>query len=163
MDPLTRQQLLTVNRIFYEVHAAAFDRSRGDRPWPGWLRLIPYLRTLAAGPDTGASRPAIGPVLDVGCGNARFACFLDGAGFSFGYTGGDANYAFLGDEKARFAEERAKILFDRWVIQTGATDGIRTEVTGGLRDDERIVTKGAILVKLAQATGALDAHSGHVH
>lgn len=32
----------------------------------------------------------------------------------------DANYAFLGDEKARFAEERAKILFDRWVIQTGA-------------------------------------------
>jgi RND family efflux transporter MFP subunit len=53
--------------------------------------------------------------------------------------------------------------FEKRVIQTGATDGIRTEVTGGLRDDERIVTKGAIFVKLAQATGALDAHSGHVH
>lgn len=53
--------------------------------------------------------------------------------------------------------------FEKRVIQTGATDGIRTEVTGGLRDDERIVTQGAILVKLAQATGALDAHSGHVH
>lgn len=53
--------------------------------------------------------------------------------------------------------------FEKRLVQTGATDGIRTEVTGGLRDDERIVTKGAILVKLAQATGALDAHSGHVH
>ncbi len=53
--------------------------------------------------------------------------------------------------------------FEKRVIQTGATDGIRTEVTGGLNDDERIVTKGAILVKLAQATGTLDAHSGHVH
>ncbi|MEZ4997204.1 MAG: hypothetical protein R2758_06995 [Bacteroidales bacterium] len=54
-------------------------------------------------------------------------------------------------------------LFEKRLIQTGATDGIRTEVTGGLKDDERIVTKGAILIKLAQATGALDAHSGHVH
>ena len=54
-------------------------------------------------------------------------------------------------------------LFEKRLIQTGATDGIRTEVTGGLNDDERIVTKGAILIKLAQATGALDAHSGHVH
>jgi len=53
--------------------------------------------------------------------------------------------------------------FEKRVIQAGATDGISTEVTGGLKDDERIVTKGAILIKLAQATGALDAHSGHVH
>ncbi len=53
--------------------------------------------------------------------------------------------------------------FEKRLIQTGATDGIRTEVTGGLKDDERIVTEGAINIKLAQATGALDAHSGHVH
>lgn len=53
--------------------------------------------------------------------------------------------------------------FEKRLVQTGTTDGIRTEVTGGLKDDERIVTKGAILIKLAQSTGALDAHSGHVH
>jgi RND family efflux transporter MFP subunit len=53
--------------------------------------------------------------------------------------------------------------FEKRLIQTGATDGIRTEVTGGLKDDERIVTKGAMLIRLTQATGALDAHSGHVH
>ncbi|MFZ2339930.1 MAG: efflux RND transporter periplasmic adaptor subunit [Bacteroidales bacterium] len=54
-------------------------------------------------------------------------------------------------------------LFEKREIKVGATDGISTEVVSGLADDERIVTKGAILIKLAQATGTLDAHSGHVH
>lgn len=54
-------------------------------------------------------------------------------------------------------------LFEKREIKTGVTDGINTEIISGLADDERIVTKGAILVKLAQATGSLDAQSGHVH
>jgi hypothetical protein len=54
-------------------------------------------------------------------------------------------------------------LFEKREIKTGATDGISTEVISGLADDERIVLKGAVLIKLSQATGALDAHSGHVH
>lgn len=54
-------------------------------------------------------------------------------------------------------------LFEKREIKVGASDGISTEVVSGLADDERIVTKGAILVKLSQATGTLDAHSGHVH
>lgn len=54
-------------------------------------------------------------------------------------------------------------LFEKREVKTGATDGISTEVISGLADDERIVTKGAIMIKLAQATGTLDAHSGHVH
>ncbi len=54
-------------------------------------------------------------------------------------------------------------LFEKREIKTGATDGSHTEVIRGLSDEERIVTKGAILIRLAQATGTLDAHSGHVH
>jgi RND family efflux transporter MFP subunit len=54
-------------------------------------------------------------------------------------------------------------LFEKREVKTGATDGIRTEITQGIHLDERIVTQGAILIKLAQATGTLDAHSGHVH
>lgn len=54
-------------------------------------------------------------------------------------------------------------LFEKREIKTGVTDGINTEVLRGLSDDERIVTKGAIMIKLSQATGSLDAHSGHVH
>ena len=54
-------------------------------------------------------------------------------------------------------------LFEKREIKTGQTDGIRTEVISGLADNERIVTKGAVMIRLAQSTGALDAHSGHVH
>ncbi len=54
-------------------------------------------------------------------------------------------------------------LFEKREIKTGATDGIKTEVLAGINQNERIVTKGAVFIKFAQATGALDAHSGHVH
>jgi len=53
--------------------------------------------------------------------------------------------------------------FEKRLIHKGATDGYRTEVIDGVKTGERVVSKGAILVKLAQASGALDAHSGHVH
>jgi len=54
-------------------------------------------------------------------------------------------------------------LFEKREIKPGVTDGIRTEIIKGISPDERIVTTGAMLIKLAQATGTLDAHSGHNH
>jgi membrane fusion protein, heavy metal efflux system len=48
-------------------------------------------------------------------------------------------------------------------VQTGQTDGIQTVVTGGLAEGERIVTRGAVMVKMAASAGDLDPHSGHVH
>ncbi|MFA5849447.1 MAG: efflux RND transporter periplasmic adaptor subunit [Bacteroidales bacterium] len=54
-------------------------------------------------------------------------------------------------------------LFEKREVKTGATDGLRTEILSGIAQNERIISKGAIMVKLAQATGTLDAHSGHVH
>lgn len=54
-------------------------------------------------------------------------------------------------------------LFEKREVKIGATDGKKTEVLSGLKKDERVVTKGAIMVKLAQASNALDPHSGHNH
>jgi len=54
-------------------------------------------------------------------------------------------------------------LFEKRIIKKGATDGLKTEILKGVTQSERIVTMGAILIKLEQATGTLDAHSGHVH
>ena len=54
-------------------------------------------------------------------------------------------------------------LFEKREVKTGATDGLKTEIIKGLIHHERVVSKGAILIKLAQVTGTLDAHSGHVH
>ncbi|MDR3250410.1 MAG: efflux RND transporter periplasmic adaptor subunit [Tannerella sp.] len=54
-------------------------------------------------------------------------------------------------------------LFEKRTVETGATNGLRTEITAGIKAGERIVGKGAILVKLAQSSGSLDVHAGHAH
>lgn len=54
-------------------------------------------------------------------------------------------------------------LFEKREVKVGVTDGLKTEILKGITQQERVVTVGAILVKLAQATGTLDAHSGHNH
>jgi len=54
-------------------------------------------------------------------------------------------------------------LFEKRLIKKGATDGIRTKIMEGIAEGERVVSKGAIMIKLSQASGALDTHSGHVH
>ncbi len=54
-------------------------------------------------------------------------------------------------------------LFEKRQIEKGHTDGMRTEVKSGLQAGERIVGLGAISVKLAQSSGALDPHAGHAH
>jgi RND family efflux transporter MFP subunit len=53
--------------------------------------------------------------------------------------------------------------FEKRNIQIGVTDGIRIEIIEGVNPGERVVSKGAMLIKLSQASGTLDAHSGHVH
>lgn len=54
-------------------------------------------------------------------------------------------------------------LFEKRAVKIGGTDGLKTEIIQGIAQTERIISKGAISVKLAQATGTLDAHSGHNH
>lgn len=53
--------------------------------------------------------------------------------------------------------------FEKRTVQKGATDGVRTEIVSGVAAGERVVSKGAILVKLSQSSGTLDPHAGHVH
>ena len=52
--------------------------------------------------------------------------------------------------------------FEKRAVSIGKNDGFRTEIKEGISAGERVVSKGAILVKLSQATGSLDTH-GHAH
>ena len=67
MNPITRRQLNDLNRRFYAERAADFGATR-QHPWPGWERAL-RLATSSA-PEIPCR------VLDVGCGNGRFARFL---------------------------------------------------------------------------------------
>ncbi|MDL2243451.1 efflux RND transporter periplasmic adaptor subunit [Bacteroidales bacterium OttesenSCG-928-J19] len=53
--------------------------------------------------------------------------------------------------------------YEKRQVMIGASDGLNTQITHGISSDERVVTRGALSVKLAQASGALDPHAGHVH
>ncbi len=54
-------------------------------------------------------------------------------------------------------------LFEKREVQPGLSDGLKTEIRNGLRADERIVTRGAMMIKLSKSAGTLDAHAGHNH
>jgi membrane fusion protein, heavy metal efflux system len=59
--------------------------------------------------------------------------------------------------------QRTPEMFTKREVTIGATDGLRTEIRQGLDITDRVVTKGAIWVKLAESSAALDPHAGHVH
>jgi cobalt-zinc-cadmium efflux system membrane fusion protein len=52
--------------------------------------------------------------------------------------------------------------FQRRVVQLGIRDGDYIEVRNGVTNGERVVSKGAYLVKLA-ASGPAEAGHGHAH
>jgi RND family efflux transporter MFP subunit len=48
-------------------------------------------------------------------------------------------------------------------VKTIATDGINISISTGLYTGERIVTKGAMQIKLASLSSGMDSHAGHSH
>lgn len=83
MTPETRQRLLDLNRAFYAAVAEPFDSTRSQPP-DGMMHSLAWL-------------PPADPlsVLDVGCGNGRFAWALETLGRRVDYTGVDADERLL--------------------------------------------------------------------
>ena len=63
----TAEQLSRVTSEFYAQQAQSFSATR-QMPWQGWQRCLDAMSQLSAG-----EKPS---VLDIGCGNLRFARFL---------------------------------------------------------------------------------------
>lgn len=85
-----RQELLAMNRRFYDAGAEGFSATR-QRPWEGWRRLLPEL----------AAAPA-GSCLDLGCGNGRFGLFLAAEGLlPAAYLGVDGSAALLAEARGK--------------------------------------------------------------
>lgn len=53
--------------------------------------------------------------------------------------------------------------FEKRLVTLGTTDGRCSEIRSGVNEGERVVTRGASMVRLVQNAGALDPHAGHVH
>ena len=59
--------------------------------------------------------------------------------------------------------QHTPVSFEKREVVLGATDGVQVQVLKGLHAGERVVTKGAVSLKLSQGAAALDPHAGHVH
>ncbi|MBX3014342.1 MAG: methyltransferase domain-containing protein [Caldilineaceae bacterium] len=86
MSRATQQRLLALNRAFYATVAEPFDATRaglpiGWQPLRAWLPKLPVTRPLR--------------VLDVGCGNGRWARALAGWELVCDYTGVDGDSQLL--------------------------------------------------------------------
>ena len=85
MNESTRQALLNLNRRFYDEGADRFSATR-THPWAGWKELLPAL----------VDQKPWESCLDVGCGNGRFARFLEKAALlPQHYLGLDGSSALL--------------------------------------------------------------------
>lgn len=96
MDEKTVRALGAINRDFYHASAVAFDQTRRDA-WPGWQPLAGWIEERL---PSGALK-----VLDVGCGNGRFAAFLADAlpdrSADLDYCGLDASRPLLDSLRMR--------------------------------------------------------------
>ena len=86
MDESTRRALIALNAAFYERLAAPFSQSRA-MPQPGYARLAPYFPKEEFA------------LLDVGCGNGRFARYLREQGVRFVYAGVDYSEPLLAEAR----------------------------------------------------------------
>lgn len=101
------QRLLNLNQEFYDAQADSFSGSRVT-PQPGFARLLPHL-------------PQPCPrFLDVGCGNGRFAEFLQSHNRIGDFVGVDFSEELLAD-----AAKNAKgTFYQRNLLEPGCLDGL---------------------------------------
>jgi tRNA (uracil-5-)-methyltransferase TRM9 len=115
VNDASARALNALNQIFYTDSAALFDETR-RAAWPGWLEILPLLQSRV-GP-----RRAVARVLDVGCGNARFARFLESElGAPFLYCGIDASAPLLASAARSITElAGARLLRADLVLESAA-------------------------------------------
>jgi SAM-dependent methyltransferase len=86
MDKTTIDSLNQLNKDFYNTVADSFNTSR-NYYWPGWTKLQKVIRKQFTDKKI--------RVLDIGCGNGRFAQFLEDSQINFEYYGLDSSKKLL--------------------------------------------------------------------
>ncbi|MEN7973381.1 MAG: efflux RND transporter periplasmic adaptor subunit [Verrucomicrobiota bacterium] len=175
-DPMFH--IIDTERLWLEANVAEADLGQLPEPQGAWFGIEGFEKTFAIDPDRGGQVIAFGKVVDPvrrtvplvfefpnPDGQLRVGMFAEvrvWAGESIeglavpasaivDEAGQDIAYVMLGGEA-----------FERRVLRLGIRDGDYLQVLSGLEPGERVVTRGAYLVRLAGASPAAAGH-GHAH
>lgn len=111
MKDETAAALNEINLRFYRERASEFSATR-ERPWAGWTELFDRFC------------PALPPeprVLDIGCGNGRFARFLlERLGGSFSYVGVDQSPLALEAARRRLEARKDFVFLEHDFVASGS-------------------------------------------
>lgn len=109
MNSKLRHEIIKLNNDFYKKTAAEFSATR-QYPWKGWFKLIPILHSL---PAQAGSIQHPKSILDLGCGNGRFASFLieHMTSHTFEYIGIDSSEILLNFAKLKIKNLKFKVNF----------------------------------------------------
>lgn len=170
--------IVETDRLWLEASVAEADIGRLGEPSGAWFEVEGFARPFEVDADSGGKLVAFGNVVDpvsrtaplvfefINTGNrlrvGMFAQVHIWAGESVEDTaipvralvdeaGQDVAYVMLGGES-----------FERRVLRLGVREGDYVQVKSGLEPGERVVTRGAYLVRLAAASPAEAGH-GHAH
>lgn len=170
--------VVDTERLWLEASVAEADLGRLPDPKGAWFQIEGFEQTFSIDPDEGGLVVAFGNMVDPvrrtvplvfelpnPNGLLRVGMFAEvrvWAGESIDdlavpasaivdEAGQDVVYVMLGGES-----------FERRVLRLGIRDGDYVQVLSGLEPGERIVTRGAYLVRLAGASPAAAGH-GHAH
>ena len=170
--------IVETDRLWLEASVAEADIGRLDEPGGAWFEVEGFDRTFEIDADTGGKLVAFGNVVDPISRTAPLVFEFDNADDRLRVgmfarvhiwagdrvedtaipvqalvdeAGQDVAYVMLGGES-----------FERRVLQLGIREGDYVQVERGLEPGERIVTRGAYLVRLAAASPAAAGH-GHAH
>ena len=99
MDQLTRDELLDLNRTFYQTFAREFSATR-QRLQPGVMRVVEQITHQQT-------------ILDLGCGNGQLGKALIDRGHKGHYTGLDSNAELLDIARSHLPEHTNTALFYR--------------------------------------------------
>lgn len=95
MDLEQRQHLQQLTAQFYDAHADSFDESRKGA-WTSWNVVLEQMLSVTP----------VATLLDVGCGNGRFADFLNSnAHAHISYVGIDSEPAFVASAQQRYPDK----------------------------------------------------------
>jgi len=105
-------KLNQLDQDFYQQITTSFDQTR-QYSWQGWTRLLPNLEPM---------RQPIS-VLDLGCGNARFANFLDENDIQFSYHGVDSSQSLLDKASHNLKQQHLEHKLNQLDIVQALLDG----------------------------------------